>query len=181
MATADDLSSFYMDFHPYNDGNNPNHTPGSDSQTLNYLKIGKYGMNPAKMDLLERIFDWLEKVLDNPDIVTAMAPGHLPGPPQNFLVDTVGKVIRSKRMEDGRELLIRTREVPKAAYGGPRDQSLHEETIEVKDPSKVKDKVVYIIDDIWTTGSTLRACASLMRKAGASDVKLLAVGKTVSM
>ena len=56
MATVDDLSSFYMDFHPYNDGNNPKHSPGSDSQTLNYLKIGKYGMNAAKMDLLERIF-----------------------------------------------------------------------------------------------------------------------------
>ena len=78
-------------------------------------------------------------------------------------------------------MLIRTRDVPKAAHGGPRDQSLHEETIQVTDPSKVKGKVVYIIDDVWTTGSTLRACASLMHKAGASDVKLPVFGKTVSM
>ena len=92
----------------------------------------------------------------------------------------IGNLIKGN-IKDGKGLLICTTKVPKAAHGGPRDQSLHEKTVKVTDSSKVKDKVVYIIDDVWTTGSTLRACASLIRKAGASDVKLLAVGKTVSM
>ena len=166
-----------MDYHPYYGGRNPKHSPGSDSQTLAFLKDPHGWLNPKKEDLMRRIHLWLR---DNLDIVITIAPGHSPGPSQNFLYSIIEHLIGGN-VKDGRGLLIRTREVPKAAHGGPRDQSLHEETIQVTDPSKVKGKVVYIIDDVWTTGSTLRACASLIRKAGASDVKLLAVGKTVSM
>ena len=171
-----------MDYHPYYKGKNPNHYPGSDSQTLAYLKDsdGHGWPTAAKTNLLRRISDWLKDVLDNLDIVIAIAPGHSPQSPPNFLHDIVRSLIHGN-IKDGRDLLIRTREVPKAAHGGPRDQRLHEETIQVTDPSKVKDKVVYIIDDIRGTGATLRACANLMRRAGASDVKLLVVGKTVSM
>ena len=180
MDTEDDLSFYYMDYHPYYGGQNPNHYPGSDSQTLAYLKDSDGWPTPAKTDLLRRISDWLKGILDNLDIVIAIAPGHSPESSENFLHPIIGNLIKGN-IKDGRDLLKRTTKVPKAAHGGPRDQSLHEKTIKVTDSSKVKDKVVYIIDDVWTTGSTLRACASLMCKAGASDVKLLAVGKTVSM
>ena len=166
-----------MDYHPYYGGTNPNHSKGSDSQTLAFLKDPDGWLNRTKEDLIRRISLWLREVLD---IVIVIAPGHSPGPSQNFLYPIIEHLIGGN-IKDGRDLLIRTEEVPKATKGGPRDQSLHEKTIQVTDPSRVKDKVVYIIDDIWTTGSTLRACASLMRKAGARDVKLLAVGKTVSM
>ena len=235
MDTEDDLSFYLMDYHPYYGGKNPNHYPGSDSQTLAYLKSSDRRVTPEKTNLLRRISDWLKGVLDIPiapehssestehplhaliknmsistseasetahgevknqslreetievidplkvkDIVIAIAPGHSPESPENFLHPIIGNLIGGK-IKDGRDLLKRTEKVQKATKGGPRDQSLHEKTIKVTDPSKVKNKVVYIIDDVWTTGSTLRACASLMRKAGASDVKLLAVGKTVSM
>ena len=172
------LENYFIDYHPYNDGNNPNHYPGSDSQSLVYLKMG-YQSNNIE-DLQQRIKDWLKGILGNKDIVVAIAPGHSPQSSPNFLHSIVGSLIHGN-IKDGRDLLIRKIAVPKAAQGGPRDQDLHENTIEVTDPSKVKDKVVYIIDDIWTIGSTLRACASLIRRAGARDVKLFAVGKTVSM
>ena len=172
------MEDYFIEYHPYYDGNNPNHYPGSDSQSLVYLKMGYENDNIE--DLQQRIKDWLKGILDNKDIVIAIAPGHSPQSSPNFLHDIVESLIHGN-VKDGRDLLIRTRKVPKSAHGGPRDQDLHEDTIEVTDPSKVKDKVVYIIDDVWTTGSTLQACASLMREAGASDVKLFAVGKTVSM
>ena len=180
MDREDDLSFYYMNFHPYYGGQNPNHYPGSDSQTLTYLKSSDRRVTPEKADLLKRISDWLKDILDNLDIVVAIVPGHSPQSPPNFLHPIIGNFIKGN-VKDGRDLLIRTREVPKAAHDGSRSQSLHEESIQVTDPSKVKDKVVYIIDDIRTTGATLGACASLMRRAGATDVKLLAVGKTVSM
>ena len=222
MDTEDDLSFYYMVYHPYCDGQNPKHSKGSDSQTLVYLKSSDRRETAAKKDLLKRISHWLKDILDNvdsdiaitpehspespenslhliigvmsisrseasvtdtpkmKDIIVAIAPGHSPQSLPNFLHPIIGELIGGN-IKDGRDLLKRTKEVKKAAHGGPRDQSLHEDTIEVTDPSKVKNKVVYIIDDIWTTGSTLRACANLMREAGASDVKLLAVGKTVSM
>ena len=172
------MEDYFIEYHPYNGGNNPNHYPGSDSQSLVYLKMGYENANIE--DLRQRIQEWLKGILDNKDIVIAIAPGHSPQSSPNFLHEIAGSLIRGN-IKDGRDLLIRRIAVPKAAQGGPRDQDLHENTIEVTDPSKVKVKVVYIIDDIWTSGSTLQACASLIRKAGASDVKLFAVGKTVSM
>ena len=119
---------------------NPNHYPGSDSQTLAYLKDSDGWSTPAKRDLLKRISDWLKGVLDNLDIVVAIVPGHSPQSPPNFLHPIIGNFIRGN-VKDGRDLLIRTREVPKAAHGGPRSQSLHEETIKVTDPSKLKSKI----------------------------------------
>lgn len=77
-------------------------------------------------------------------------------------------------------MLRRTKEVPKAAKGGPRDRDLHEKTIVVSEPDAIKDQLVYIFDDVWTTGSTLTACTNLMYKAGAKKVQLFAVGKTIS-
>ncbi len=175
MASNNDSLSFhYMDFHPYHDGNNPSHTQGSDSQTLNYLIIPGY-LNDTKKDLSKRISTWLQKeIFTDQDIVVAIAPGHSPLSQSNFLHELIGELTKGN-VKDGRDILVRTRAVPMLS----RDQSLHEETIEVTDPSQVKGKVVYIIDEIWTTGAVLQACANQVRKAGASDVKLVAVGKTV--
>lgn len=39
--------------------------------------------------------------------------------------------------------------------------------------------MVFIFDDVWTTGSTLKACANLVQAAEAEKVKLYAVGQTV--
>ncbi len=188
MASNDSLSFHYMRFHPYRRRGriNPYHTQGSDSQTLNYLKNGGRS-SEAKRNFQARILTWLQtKVFTDQDVavVVAIAPGHSPtSSGQDFLRALIADLITSKarKVQDGTGLLKRKKKVKKSTEGGPRDQSLHERTIEVTDPSRqVKGKVVYIIDDVWTTGATLRACGSLMRKAGASNVKTVAVGKTVS-
>jgi ComF family protein len=43
--------------------------------------------------------------------------------------------------------------------------------------SRVKGKAILVIDDICTTGETLRACATALRRAGASRVCALTVAK----
>ena len=75
--------------------------------------------------------------------------------------------------------LRRTKTVQKSTDGGIRTESTHFNSIEVDDSEFVENKTVIIIDDVWTSGSTLRACASLVEDAGASGTKMIAVGKTV--
>ena len=191
MATAtslEDSLKYMIEYHPYNDGKNPNHTKGSDSQTLVFLKDGRYSDSASflerKSKFQRRIKLWVRGIIDeesNKDnVVIAIAPGHSPSSKPNFLHEIIGSVSHKQSM-DGRKLLYRAEEVEKAAHGGRRDQSRHEETICISSPKSVKRKVVYIIDDVWTTGATLRACATIMKKAGAAQVYLLAVGKTVHM
>jgi len=59
-----------------------------------------------------------------------------------------------------------------------RDIDTHLNSIRVV--GDVADKVVCILDDIWTSGCTLRACRQLVTNHGAKKVYLLAIGKTVS-
>lgn len=46
-------------------------------------------------------------------------------------------------------------------------------TFAVKDGSKVKNKVVMVIDDVFTTGSTTNECSSVLMASGAKEVKVL--------
>ena len=47
----------------------------------------------------------------------------------------------------------------------------------VKHPERIIGKHVVLIDDVMTTGSTLKECASEIRKAGAASVDTLTVAR----
>ena len=47
------------------------------------------------------------------------------------------------------------------------------------DPVQVREKVVLLMDDVATTGSTLSAAAGALRAAGARDVYALTVARAV--
>ena len=49
----------------------------------------------------------------------------------------------------------------------------------VIEKNKIKNKVVLLIDDVYTTGSTLDACCYELKKAGAKEVFALTVAHTV--
>ena len=48
---------------------------------------------------------------------------------------------------------------------------------EVVHPENVKGKRIILIDDVYTTGSTLRECAKALKKAGAKSVDALTVAR----
>ena len=76
-------------------------------------------------------------------------------------------------------LLQRHTQVQKqATSSGMRDINTHLNSIKVV--GEVAGKVVCILDDVWTSGCTLRACHQLVTEQGAKKVYLLAIGKTVS-
>lgn len=49
----------------------------------------------------------------------------------------------------------------------------------LNDPEKFKNKRVVIIDDVMTTGSTLRECATVLLKGGAQSVDALTVARVI--
>lgn len=49
----------------------------------------------------------------------------------------------------------------------------------VKNPQKVKGKIIFLLDDVYTTGSTMEECAKVLKKAGAREVWGLAAAREI--
>lgn len=77
------------------------------------------------------------------------------------------------------ELLIKSRETAHQT-DLTREQRLENliDSFAVKDKWQVKGKDILIIDDVFTTGSTMSSCAKTLKKAGAAKVYGLTLAKT---
>ena len=169
-----------------------------DSTTLIYMKSGTVYDPDRKQQFVGKVVAWLQKKVEErllgetqaAYVVIAVAPGHSPTSPLSFMHEIVGTVIQNNlfqdgermvsRVHDGRNLLIRTWEVAKQATSHEiRSEETHRNSIAVN-PSgvDVTGKIVCVLDDVWTSGCTLRVCAEKIRNAGANDVRMLAIGKT---
>lgn len=78
--------------------------------------------------------------------------------------------------------LQRTKTIVKLAYGGRRDKEVHLNSINInnnilKVNTEEINKIVYVMDDITTTGHTLNACKEMLEGAG-YIVRCIALGKT---
>ena len=174
----DPLSGYMITYHPYHGGKNDKYD--TDSKALFYLKQG-WLSGKQKDDFVGRIKDWIRLSVNEANVVVAIAPGHTEGLPSsnNFLYGILSS-LKIQNMIFRGDLLVRTKEVIKSTDGGNRSQKEHEETIKVSSSDAVKDKHVYIFDDIYTSGATLLACKNVVLNAGAANVRIFAVGKTQS-
>ena len=44
-------------------------------------------------------------------------------------------------------------------------------------PERVRGRILVLVDDVYTTGATLRACAEALRRAGAAEVRVLTLAR----
>lgn len=49
----------------------------------------------------------------------------------------------------------------------------------LRHPESIAGKRILLIDDVFTTGTTVNECAKTLRKAGSGDVFVLTLGRTV--
>jgi ComF family protein len=49
----------------------------------------------------------------------------------------------------------------------------------VKDPTQIKGKRILLVDDVYTTGSTVTECAKVLKNAGAKEVYVATVARAV--
>jgi ComF family protein len=48
----------------------------------------------------------------------------------------------------------------------------------VRRPAEVKGRTVLLVDDVYTTGSTVKECCRMLRRAGAREVRVLTLART---
>jgi ComF family protein len=77
-----------------------------------------------------------------------------------------------------REALVRTVHTAPQVGLNPKEREKNVKgAFAVPDPAQVKGKSVLLIDDLYTTGSTVKECARVLRKAGTRRVEVLTVAR----
>jgi phosphoribosylpyrophosphate synthetase len=120
----------------------------------------------------------LEPVLsDKEGYVICVMPNHTVGINSSGM-GIMAKQLCSSPVVDGTDVLSRVFKIPKKSIGGIRDDQREIDSITVKNASIVKDRQVLLLDDVTTTGTSLRAGKYLIKRAGAALVAMFALGKT---
>lgn len=66
---------------------------------------------------------------------------------------------------------------PQVQCSGKKRKSNIKDAFEVIDPSNIKGKRVVLIDDVYTTGSTMHECIKVLKKAKVKSVDVLTVAR----
>jgi len=76
------------------------------------------------------------------------------------------------------KLLVKVRNVPpQTSLEGKARRKNIRGAFGIKKEKKVKDKTILLVDDVYTTGSTVEECARILKKAGAREVKVLTLAQ----
>ena len=178
--SVESLAAYMIEYDPYD-------TPkkDEDSHTLDRLLLSKRNVDESSHEselrndeFCKRVVAWLVGLIGESKVdMIAVVPRPLES--QNFLKEIAGRVfeelgLRGLNLLDGRSLLERFKDVVHL----DRFKRDHKRSIKVTEPERVKGKAVCVVDDIWTSGATLRACRDLLLEAGAKQVKLYAIAKS---
>jgi ComF family protein len=76
--------------------------------------------------------------------------------------------------------LVRTRDTPSQTSFGPLERALNvAAAFAVRDPARVRDRTVLVIDDVWTSGATATAVARTLRASGAAAVDVATIARVL--
>ena len=160
----------------------------TDSSLLFYIKENTLLQIPnvlaAADNLKYRIVMWIKNCIPvSGSVVITTVPRSTAGQLHGFLLEFCLVAIHGLANAMYYPLLRRTETVAKSSLGGSRDQETHEETIQVSLPNQdITAAVILVLDDIWTTGSTMRACRKKLKLALGefANIRLLAIGRTTN-
>ncbi len=166
---------YFVDYHPYHNGRNPKFDDYS-ALILDF-KNGRQSTALLFAILINKYFD---RDWDNCCcVVVPSSDSQKTFTPVHDLVRILVSI--HPGLQNGSDVLVRTKTISKLAKGGNRDISVHLGSIDINQNSSINisGKGVLLIDDVMTTGNSLLACESKLIDAGAKRVFLLTLAKTV--
>jgi ComF family protein len=88
------------------------------------------------------------------------------------------RIARARKIEllDGRLVKIRNTPPQTTLEGKERDHNVRD-AYRVRRAKKLKGKTVLLVDDVYTTGSTIRECGRTLRRAGVKEVRAVTLAR----
>ncbi len=160
-------------YHPYRGGTNPEFRSDIDGRILALKRGEQYA--------IDYYINRLHKNLGY-DFVICVVPPHTEHEANVGMTRVAqGLIALDGRRCDGTGCLVRTATVEKSTGLGASQRTIdrHIESIEVQNPELIEGRIVLLLDDVCTTGSTFTACRQLLLNAGAIIVYCLAMAETV--
>ena len=156
-------------YHPWYDGHNP------DFDEFSRLILD---VKDQRIKGINYFTNRLRSILsDTEEYVICVIPTHAAGTAPSG-IRTIAKRSCSHPIIDGTDVISRAFEIPKKTIGGSRNLQLEIKSLTVRDERVVKGQQVLLLDDVTTTGTSLKAGKYLIERAGAKIVVLLALART---
>lgn len=119
---------------------------------------------PREIKYFTSILD--EVLINNKDMIILCAPSHQ-ADSIGSIHTVVDNVCSTRGFLNGSECLSRYKSILKLAHGGNRSVETHLESIRLIDSHLLENKDILLIDDVTTSGNTLKACSMIIK----SEVK----------
>ena len=114
---------------------------------------------------------------DTEEFVICVMPSSEKGT-QSSGIRKIAEPLCSLNRIDGTDCIYRIKTIPKKHLDGERNLEKEIDSLSVQNESIIKDKIVLLLDDVTTTGTTFEAGIHKLKSAGAEEVIALALGKT---
>lgn len=108
-----------------------------------------------------------------------VVPSHIAGNTNDSGLANIARWLAQEGRVDRVDYLLRTKTVSKLATGGSREISVHLNSISVNPNMQIDGEVILLVDDVTTSGNSLRACQRILLENGATRVGLLALGQSI--
>jgi hypoxanthine phosphoribosyltransferase len=156
---------------------------GEENDCFDYFSEKILELKRKEKTSIDFWFEELKKHLKMDDsFAIAVVPSHSSGNQESGIHLVAKKLAKSlpEKITDATLCLIRVKNIERLSTGGNRELDIHFESMKVINLELIQNKNVLLLDDVSTTGNSLRAGKELLLKAGASKVKCVALGKTVT-
>ncbi len=123
-------------------------------------------------------FTALQSEIEN-GVSICVVPGHEAKDFNDSGIAVLARRLASVDRIDKVDCILRIRSIDKLAMGGSRDYATQIESIGINPNVKISGDVVLLVDDVTTSGNSLRACKELLLKHGAKRVAMFALGASI--
>lgn len=111
-------------------------------------------------------------------ISVCVVPSHKHSETNQSGIARLARMLARQNRIDKVDCLLRKKTIDKLANGGSRSEQVQRESLMLNPEMGISGDVILLVDDVTTSGISLKICRELLIEAGAERVAMLALGKS---